>query len=204
MREATIDPTNTVPPPTDPTNTAGPTTAVPTTAVPLTSAPPTDNAHADGPEPQRTAPRGPWQRFTRWRRTRPFWGAIVLSLGAWFIMVPVIGGDLAILIEMGIGGISSWLIGLSMIAAAVTALLKPAHRHFPAIVASLMSVASLPLANLGGWLIGMILGIIGSGMVFAWEPYSDRQLARFAARDERRQARRAARRSGRAGARADR
>ena len=179
---------------TEPTTTAAPPTAVPTTAVPQAAA----------AVPGRTAPRGPWRRFTRWRRTRPFWGAIVLSLGAWFIMVPVIGGDLAILIEMGIGGISSWLIGLSMFAAAVTALVKPAHRHFPAIVASLMSVASLPLANLGGWLIGMILGIVGSGMVFAWEPYSDRQLARFAARDERRQARRAARRSGRAGARADR
>ncbi len=189
MREAMIDPT---------------TTAVPPTSTPQAEVIETDAAETPTPETHPTAPLGPWQRFTRWRRTRPFWGAIVLSLDAWFIMVPVIGGDLAILIEMGIGGISSWLIGLSMIAAAVTALVKPAHRHFPAIVASLMSVASLPLANLGGWLIGVILGIVGSGMVFAWEPYSDRQLARFAARDERRQARRAARRSGRAGARADR
>ena len=30
---------------------------------------------------------------------------------------------------------------------------------------------------------GMVLGILGSGMVFAWTPYSDKQLARFAARD---------------------
>lgn len=181
----------------NPTTTAGPTESTAATD-------PTASEDAATAAPQHPPARGPWQRFTRWRRTRPFWGAIVLSLGAWFIMVPVVGGDLAILIEMGIGGIASWLIGLSMVAAAVTALVKPGQRHFPAIVASLMSVASLPLANLGGWLIGMILGIVGSGMVFAWEPYSDRQLARFAAREERRAARRAARRSGRAGARADR
>jgi hypothetical protein len=32
----------------------------------------------------------------------------------------------------------------------------------------------------------MFLGILGSGMVFAWTPYTDAQLAKFAERESRR------------------
>ena len=71
------------------------------------------------------------------------------------------------------------------------ALVLPSQRHFPA-DGIVFSVASLPLANLGGWIIGMILGIIGSGLIFAWTPYCDKQLAKFAERDRVRTARRTA------------
>jgi hypothetical protein len=81
-----------------------------------------------------------------------------------------------------------------MVAAAAISLILPAQRHFPSIIAMMLSIASLPLANLGGWIIGMLLGIVGSGLCFAWAPYSDKQLAKFAARAERRAARRAGRR----------
>ena len=43
-------------------------------------------------------------------------------------------------------------------------------------VASMLAVAALPLANLGGLVIGTVAGIVGSGMVFAWTPYTDKQL----------------------------
>lgn len=150
------------------------------------------------------APIRAMRSFTRYRRTRPFWGALILALGGWLIMVPVVGGSIALLVKMGIGGVSSYVLGGGMIAAAGVALFLPAQRHFPAIVAALFSVASLPLANLGGWLIGMILGIVGSGLIFAWTPYTEAQLERLNARDERRAARRAALRAGIAGKRSAR
>jgi hypothetical protein len=78
-----------------------------------------------------------------------------------------------------------------MVAAAAVALFAPAQRHFPAIMAAVFSVASLPLANLGGWIIGMVLGIVGSGMVFAWTPFSDKELAKRAEKAQRREAKRA-------------
>lgn len=103
-------------------------------------------------------------------------------------------------VHMGTKGITPILLGGGMIAAALTAVFAPAQRHFPAFIAMMFSVASLPLANLGGWIIGMVLGIVGSGLCFAWTPYSDKQLAKFAARDERRAARRAAKHARHSGA----
>lgn len=146
--------------------------------------------------PAASVPQRLVRGFRRYRRTRPFWGALLLIAGGWFVMVPVIGGSVALIVKMGIGGVSSYVLGGGMIAAALVALVKPDQRHFPAVMASLFAVASLPLANLGGWIIGMLLGIIGSGLVFAWTPYTDKQLARLNGRDERRAARRAARKAG--------
>lgn len=132
----------------------------------------------------------------RWRRTRPLAGCVILALGGWFVVRPVIGSA-SMTLELGAGAIAGYLLGGGMILAALIALVLPAQRHFPALMATMMSVASLPMANLGGWLIGMVLGIIGSGIVFAWTPYTDKQLAKFAARAERRAAAREARRAGR-------
>lgn len=134
------------------------------------------------------------QGFTRFRRTRPFWGALVLALGGYLVLDPLLGGSWDFYVALGAKGIMPLVLGGGMIAAAVVALLTPAQRHFPAVIATMFAIASLPLANLGGWLVGMLLGIVGSGMVFAWTPYSEKQLARINARAARRQEHRQARR----------
>ena len=136
--------------------------------------------------------------FHLWRRSRPLWGALLLAWGGYFVIRPVVG-SLQFVAGMGTSGLMTYVIGLGMIAAAVTAVVAPAQRHFPAIMAMLLSIVSLPVANLGGWLIGMILGIIGSGLVFAWTPYTDEELAISAAKAERRAERRALKRDRRAG-----
>lgn len=128
--------------------------------------------------------------FRRFRRTRPFWGGLVLALGGYFVLAPVVSST-SMTMQLGVGGVSGYILGGGMIAAAAVAVVKPQQRHFPAIMAMIFSVASLPLANLGGWLIGMLFGIVGSGLVFAWTPFTDAQLARIAARAERRAERRA-------------
>lgn len=135
------------------------------------------------------------QRFTRFRRTRPFWGSLSLLAGAWFVARPLLGGTFEFYTTVGVRSITPLLLAGGMAAAACIALVLPAQRHFPAIVAMMLAVASLPLANLGGWLIGMVLGITGAGLVFAWAPYTDKQLAKFAERDARKADRREQRRS---------
>lgn len=135
------------------------------------------------------------RRVNKWRRSRPFWGSLILLLGGYYVMNPVMTTNMEMLVALGSSGAVVFVLGGAMMAAALIAFFLPKQRHFPAIMAAAASVLSLPLANLGGWLIGMILGIIGSGMVFAWTPYSDKQLAHFAERDakkaERKQAKRA-------------
>lgn len=133
--------------------------------------------------------------FRHFRRTRPFWGALVLALGAYFIAQPLLGGSFAFYTTVGVRSITPLLLAGGMLAAAGVAMFVPAQRHFPAIIAMLLAVASLPLANLGGWLVGMVLGILGAGLVFAWAPYTDKQLARRAEKRDARAERRAARRT---------
>lgn len=143
-----------------------------------------------------TRPTSPFGRarhgFARLRRTRPFWGSLVLALGGYFVMAPVLGSSMSLLLHLGASGAAPYLLGGGMLAAAGVAMVVPAQRHFPALMALACSVASLPLANLGGWLIGMVLGIVGSGLVFAWTPYTEAQLTKFEARDQRRADARAA------------
>ncbi|WGY01427.1 DUF6114 domain-containing protein [Nocardioides sp. QY071] len=142
-------------------------------------------------------PAALWQGFARFRRTRPFWGAVILALGAYFIARPLLGGTFAFYTTVGIRSITPLLLAGGMAAAAGIAVVLPAQRHFPALVAMMLAVASLPLANLGGWLVGMVLGITGAGLVFSWTPFSEKQLDRFAAKDAARAERRAARRAAR-------
>lgn len=136
-----------------------------------------------------------WNAFARFRRTRPFWGALILAAGAYFVAQPLLGGSFAFYTTVGVRSITPLLLAGGMAAAAGIALVLPAQRHFPAIIATMLSIASLPLANLGGWLVGMVLGIAGAGLVFAWTPYSEKQLARFAEKDQLKAARRAHRRA---------
>ena len=151
------------------------------------------------PPTARAVPLRAWRAFGRFRRTRPFWGSLLLLAGAYFVAHPLLGGSIGFLVDIGAAAITPLVLAFGMAAAAVTALLLPAQRHFPAIVATALSVASLPLANLGGFVIGMVCGIVGAGMIFAWAPYTDKQLARFAAKAERKAARKAAKRALRAG-----
>lgn len=130
-----------------------------------------------------------------WRSKRPLVGSIILALGGWFVMKPMVGASFQMVVHMGMRGASPYLLGGGMMVAALMGVVAPSQRHFPAIMAMACSVLSLPFANLGGWLIGMVLGIIGSGMVFAWAPYTDKQLARFAAKEKRRQERKALKRA---------
>lgn len=109
------------------------------------------------------------RKFRTFRRTRPFWGCLVLSLGAYFIISPVLT-TFSAAVSMGPAAVSGWVIGGIMLTAAVVSLVAPSQRHFAALTAMIVSVASLVLTNLGGYVIGMALGIVGSGMVFAWTP----------------------------------
>jgi hypothetical protein len=135
----------------------------------------------------------------RFLKTRPTIGCVLLALGGYFVLKPVIGSTFQFLSYLGVGGAQVYILGGGMVAAAFVAFFVPAQRHFPALMAMAFSITSLPLANLGGWLIGMVLGIVGSGLIFAWTPYSEKQLWRM----EEKQAEKRARKTARKGPAAD-
>ncbi|WP_211206441.1 DUF6114 domain-containing protein [Demetria terragena] len=122
-------------------------------------------------------------RFRQWRRCRPFWGPVLLALGGWFVVRPVLSSMSAV-VQLGSGGVVAYVLGGGMVLAAGVAMFRPEQRHFPALMAVLLAVASLPLANLGGWVIGMVLGIVGGAMTFAWTPFTPDQVAAAEAKND--------------------
>lgn len=105
----------------------------------------------------------------RWRRTRPFWGGFYLIAGGLEIMlIPM--SPLSILITLGVGGLAALAIGSVLVIAGLCLWFLPAQRHFVSLVALVASVVSFAATNLGGFLVGMALGVLGSSMGFGWRP----------------------------------
>ncbi|MFF3318298.1 DUF6114 domain-containing protein [Streptomyces sp. NPDC003035] len=108
-------------------------------------------------------------RLRTWRRTRPFWAGLLLLLGgAELLLVPL--SPLTVLVSLGIGGIAAIGIGLALVTAGLFLWFLPHTRHYVSVHALILSVLSFAATNLGGFLVGMALGILGSAMGFGWTP----------------------------------
>ncbi len=113
--------------------------------------------------------------FRDWRKTRPFWGGLLLLLaGSELLLIPLSGilvhGQVKLVVYIGIGGVFGLLIGALMIASGLLLWFSPAHRTFYAIAGVLLAVLSFITSNLGGFFVGMLLGITGGSLAFGWTP----------------------------------
>ncbi|MEU9006802.1 DUF6114 domain-containing protein, partial [Streptomyces sp. NPDC048551] len=121
------------------------------------------------PGPPRLPLPGPRRRLRAWRRTRPFWGGLLLVLGGTeLLLVPL--SPLTVLVSLGLGGIAAIGIGAALIAAGLFLWFLPQARAYVSVHALLLSVLSFVATNLGGFLVGMLLGIAGSALAFGWTP----------------------------------
>ena len=111
-----------------------------------------------------------WRRFRGWRQSRPFWGGLFLVLSAVeiFLTTQLSLGGLSF--QLGPTGFLSWLIPTILLACGLLAWVTPAQHLFYAVVAAVTAVFSLIGVNLGGFFVGLILGVAGAGLVFAWTP----------------------------------
>jgi hypothetical protein len=113
--------------------------------------------------------------FRTWRGTRPFWGGLfTLSAGVPVIYFPFarlsLGGiPLALSTTAGAG---SLVIGVLLIVLGVILWLQQHARVFAGIAAILLALISLPLANFGGFLLGLLCGLVGGSLACAWAPPS--------------------------------
>lgn len=112
------------------------------------------------------------RRLRAWRRTRPFWGGLLLVLGGTeLLLVPL--SPLTVLVSLGLGGIAAIGIGVALILAGLFLWFLPQARAYVSLHALLLSVLSFVATNLGGFLVGMLLGIAGSALAFGWTPLPD-------------------------------
>jgi hypothetical protein len=119
-----------------------------------------------------------WREFRRWRRGRPFWAGMFLLASGVVILLPPYAtlrfGDMVISINT-LGGVSALVIGCLLLVCAATMWLRPRFRLFAGGAAVLLSLVALVTSNLGGFLVGTLLGLVGGALAVAW---SDRRPAR--------------------------
>jgi hypothetical protein len=108
--------------------------------------------------------------FRGWRRKRPFWGCLFLVLAGGELFYTANASIAGLSLHLGPTGFLSYLLPLLLIVCALLCLFSPAQRLFYGIVALLTALYSFIGLNLGGFFIGMMLGIIGGALVIAWGP----------------------------------
>ena len=124
-------------------------------------------------ETQQARPGRPgqaWRGFRRWRRARPFWGGLFTALAGLEIFATTQMSLNGLTFQMGPTGFLSWLIPTILVTCGMLLWFSPAQRMFYAVVAAITALYSLIGVNLGGFFIGLLLGMIGSALGFAWVP----------------------------------
>ncbi len=76
-------------------------------------------------------------------------------------------GDMVVSIQT-LGGVSALLIGSLLAVCAVSLWVAPKFRLAAGIVTVLLSLVALVVTNLGGFLVGTILSLLGGALAVAW------------------------------------
>lgn len=111
----------------------------------------------------------PRMAFRAWRRSRPFWAGVWSVLGG----VLVASGPLLSIKLIMIAGQTVWLGALVGILIVVCGIFLWFEVNLVRLIGALvviLAVISLITSDLGGFLIGMLLAIIGGAMAVAWTP----------------------------------
>ncbi|MEU7848600.1 DUF6114 domain-containing protein [Micromonospora parva] len=111
-----------------------------------------------------------WQAFRRWQRSRPFWGGLFIALSGVEMFASTRMTINGLSFHSGATGLLSLLIPVILVTCALLLWLSPTQRLFYSVVAAVTTVYSLIGLNLGGFFVGLLLGIVGSALAFAWTP----------------------------------
>lgn len=105
--------------------------------------------------------------FRAFRRTRPFWGGLWSILGgAW--IVNAMSFSFVLATTGGWNFSAGYILGGTMVLFGLVAWFAPIYKSLTGIMVVLISLAAFVSANLGGYLVGTVLGIIGGSMMWAW------------------------------------
>lgn len=140
-------------------------TPVPEQATPTQDAGDSDRGHRSAPRPAR-------ERFKTWRGQRPFIPGLLLVLSGAVMLAPayltIHVSDLLVMIST-ISGVSTLLIGAVLIMFGIGMWLQPLAAPYLGVLAILVAIIALPTSNIGGFVVGSLLGIVGGALGLGWE-----------------------------------
>ncbi|WP_121749799.1 DUF6114 domain-containing protein [Streptomyces sp. E2N166] len=129
--------------------------------------------------------------FRRWRSGRPFWGGLLLTLAGAEVLFTM-KASFEVVLHVGMQGVAGYLLPVVMLLCGLLALVNPSQRLFYSLIGVLASLGTWVTSNLGGFLVGLLLGCVGSCLVFGWLPDQEPRRDRRRRRKEARAARTAA------------
>lgn len=112
------------------------------------------------------------ERFKAWRKQRPFLPGLLVILSGVVMLAPayftIRVSDLLVMIAT-ISGVSTLLIGAALIMFGIGMWLQPFAAPYLGVMSILVAIIALPTSNIGGFLVGSLLGIVGGALGLAWE-----------------------------------
>ncbi|MFH9725610.1 DUF6114 domain-containing protein [Streptomyces sp. NPDC017254] len=114
-------------------------------------------------------PRHPWRTFRRWRHRRPFGAGLALALGGAEILLTQ-RASINVILTAGADSLVGYVLPVLMVICGLLVVLNPRQRLFYSVVGVLASLGSWVTSNLGGFFVGMMLGLVGSSLAFGWLP----------------------------------
>ncbi len=76
---------------------------------------------------------------------------------------------LPVIVHIGLQGLAGYLIPALMVLCGLLLLFHPVQQTFYSLLAILLALGSWITSNLGGFLVGMLLGVVGGALAFAWQ-----------------------------------
>ncbi|MFC3575525.1 DUF6114 domain-containing protein [Streptomyces yaanensis] len=112
-------------------------------------------------------------RFRDWRGSRPFWAGVFTLLGgvpiAYFPYATLKLGTMSIAMATTAGA-GSLIIGVLLFTLGLTMWFQQATRIFAGVAAIILGLVSLVVSNIGGFIIGFLLSLIGGALAVSWVP----------------------------------
>ncbi|GGV24496.1 DUF6114 domain-containing protein [Streptomyces griseoflavus] len=112
-------------------------------------------------------------QFRAWRGERPFWAGLFVMLGglpiAYFPYANLQIGHLTLAMATTAGA-GSLIIGVLLVVLGVSLWFQKHVRVFAGVAAILLALVSIPVSNIGGFLIGFLLALVGGAMAVSWAP----------------------------------
>ncbi|MFE2419500.1 DUF6114 domain-containing protein [Streptomyces hokutonensis] len=112
-------------------------------------------------------------QFRAWRGTRPFWAGLYVMLGglpiAYFPYAHLQIGHLTLAMATTAGA-GSLIIGVLLVVLGFSLWFQKHVRTFAGVAAILLALVSIPVSNLGGFLIGFLFAMVGGALAVSWAP----------------------------------
>ncbi|MFJ5775679.1 DUF6114 domain-containing protein [Streptomyces sp. NPDC093094] len=112
-------------------------------------------------------------RFRAWRGDRPFWAGLFTLLGgvpiAYFPYATLKLGHVSIAMATTAGA-GSLIIGVLLVTLGLTLWFQQAQRIFAGVASIVLALVSLVVSNIGGFVIGFLLALVGGALAISWAP----------------------------------